>query len=221
MRNAHFRIFPIELERVTRLAVSGKSDPLIKAAVRLELVAIIAIEFLSIDRRDVTSEVALVIEAKHIGIARADALQLKFGMRFPKRRECRCKTLRRPRQFENDLLGGMRMSMESVARNAHSSLCRRSHHRGIIVASRALRARDQSEVIQASMFLMTRRAGAVLNDVRFVKAVLLVTALTFAIDRFDGDAVAKTIAQHRAEFSGGDIAIVTLRAVIGELRVTG
>jgi hypothetical protein len=44
------------------------------------------------------------------------------------------------------------------------------------------------------MFLMTRRAGAVLNDVRFVKAVLLMTSLAFAIDRFDGDAVTKTIA---------------------------
>jgi hypothetical protein len=44
------------------------------------------------------------------------------------------------------------------------------------------------------MFLVTRRAGAVLDDVRFVKTVLLVTSLAFAIDRFDGDAVAKAIA---------------------------
>ena len=36
------------------------------------------------------------------------------------------------------------------------------------------------------MFLMARRAGAVLNDVRFVKAVFLMTSLAFAIDRFDG-----------------------------------
>jgi len=59
-----------------------------------------------------------------------------------------------------------------------------------------------------------------LNDVRFVKAVLLVTALTFPIDRFRGDTVAKTIAQNFAKFSGDGIAVVTLGTVTGELRVT-
>ena len=89
---------------MTRLAIGSETDPLIKAAVRLELVAIIAIELLSIHRRNVGSEMALMIETQHIGIARADAFQLKFGMRFPKRIECRRKTLRRSRQLENDLL---------------------------------------------------------------------------------------------------------------------
>src|SRR5947207_8791643 len=79
---------------MTRLAIGSETDPLIKAAVRLELVAIIAIELLSIQRRNVGSEMALMIETQHVGIARADAFQLKFGMRFPKRSECRRKTLR-------------------------------------------------------------------------------------------------------------------------------
>src|SRR5947208_13617773 len=92
---------------MTRLAIGSETDPLIKAAVRLELVAIIAIELLSIQRRNVGSEMTLMIETQHVGIARADACQLKFGMRFPKRSECRRKTLRRSRQLETDLLVGM------------------------------------------------------------------------------------------------------------------
>jgi len=51
------------------------------------------------------------------------------------------------------------------------------------------------------VFLVTRRAGSILHDVCFVEAVLFMTALAFAIDRFDADAVAKTIAQYFAEFS--------------------
>src|SRR5438876_9804127 len=179
---------------MTRLAIGSETDPLIKAAVRLELVAIIAIELLSIQRRNVGSEMALMIETKHVGIARADAFQLKFGMRFPKRSECRCKTLRRSRQLENDLLRGMWMSVECIARKVHSFFGRRSHRDEVVVAGRALRARDQSNITKPAMFLMTRRAGTALNDVRFVKAVFLMTSLAFAIDRFDGDAVTKTIA---------------------------
>src|SRR5438477_5337316 len=219
MRDAHIRISRIELERVTRLTISGETDPLIEPAVRLKLVAIIAIELLSIHRRDVGSEMALMIETKRVGIARVDALELKFGMRFRKRSERIGKSLLRPRQLEDDLLRGMRMSMKRIARNAHSFLCRRRHQRGIVVAGRALRAGDQSEIIQAAMFLVARRAGLVLHHVRFVKTVLLMAGLAFAIDRFNGDAVAKTIAQHCAKFSGGDIAIVAFRAVVGELRV--
>ena len=59
-----------------------------------------------------------------------------------------------------------------------------------------------------------------MNDVRFVKAVLLVTALTFPIDRFDGDTVAKTIAQNFAKFPSDGIPVVTLGTVVGELCVT-
>src|SRR5438552_15243821 len=140
---------------MTRLAVGRKTQPLIKAAVRLELVAIIAIELLSIQRRNVGSEMALMIETQHVGIAHADAFQLKFGMRFPKRSECRRKTLRRSRQLENDLLRGMWMSVECIARKVHSFFGRCGHNGGVVVAGRALPARDQSEMIQASMFLVT------------------------------------------------------------------
>src|SRR6266550_6754266 len=129
---------------MTRLTIGGKTDPLVKAAVGLEFVAIIAIEFLSVHRWDVGSEMALMIKAKHVGIARVDPFQLKFRMRFPKRSERRGKTLQRPRQFEDDLLRGMRMSMKRVPRNAHSSLSRRRHRCGIVVARHALRTRNES-----------------------------------------------------------------------------
>src|SRR5256885_5431705 len=129
---------------MTRLTIGGKTDPVVKAAVGLELVAIIAIEFLSVHRWDVGSEMALMIKAKHVGIACVDPFQLKFRMPSPKRSERRGKTLRRPRQFEDDLLREVRMSMKRVPRNAHSSLSRRRHRCGIVVARRALRARDES-----------------------------------------------------------------------------
>src|SRR5438552_16171357 len=145
---------------MTRLAIGTETDALIKAAVRLELVAMIAIELLSIHRRNVGSEMALVIEAQHIGIARADAFQLKVGMRFPRRSECRGKALRRPRQLENDLLRGMWMSVECIARKVHSFFGRRSHHGGVVVAGCALRARDQSRFIKPRMFLWKGRAAA-------------------------------------------------------------
>src|SRR5207244_6212072 len=156
---------------MTRLAIGTETDALIKAAVRLELVAIIAIELLSIHRRNVGSEMALMIETQHIGIARADAFQLKFGMRFPKRSECRCKTLRRPRQLENDLLRGMWMSVECIARKVHSFFGRRSHHGGVVVAGRALRARHQYKITKATMLVITPRAEADLEQVYFGKAV--------------------------------------------------
>src|SRR2546430_15888418 len=145
---------------MTRLAIGTETDALIKAAVRLELVAIIAIELLSIHRRNVGSEMALMIETQHIGIARADAFQLKFGMRFPKRSECLCKTLRWPRQLKNDLLRGMWMSVECIARKVHSFFGRRSHHGGVVVAGRALRARRPTNNSQPAPFPMTRPAGA-------------------------------------------------------------
>src|ERR1700719_1348531 len=120
------------------LTVGSETNPLIKAAVGLELMAIITIELLPVHRRNVGSEVALMIETKHVGIARVDAFQLKLGMRLPKRREGGGETLRRPRQFKDDLLRRMRMPMKGVPRHAHSFLGRRSHHRGIVVARRAL-----------------------------------------------------------------------------------
>src|SRR5256885_12166752 len=130
---------------MTRLAIGTETDALIKAAVRLELVAIIAIELLSIHRRNVGSEMALMIETQHIGIARADAFQLKFGMRFPKRSECRGKTLRRPRQLENDLPRGVWMSVECIARKVHSFFGRRSHHGGGVLGRRAISERAPTQ----------------------------------------------------------------------------
>jgi len=108
---------------VTRLTVGGEADSLIKAAVGLELVTIIAIQLLTVHRRNVGTEVALVIETENIGIARVHLFQLELGMRFPERSEHCGETLRRSGQFENNLLRRMRVSMERVARNAHSFLC--------------------------------------------------------------------------------------------------
>src|SRR5438105_10953474 len=71
------------------------------------------------------------------------------------------------------------------------------------------------------MLLMACRARPILNDVRFMRAVLLVAALAFAIDRFDGDAVVKTIADHFGKLPTNGGAVVTFRAIIRELGVGG
>lgn len=113
------------------------------------------------------------------------------------------------------------MSMKRVARHRRSFLRGRRHRRGIVVTSGALGARDQTKIGQAAMFLMTRRAGSILNYVRFVKVVLLMTNFTFAIDRFDGDAVAETIAQNFAKLSANGGVLVTFRAIVFELGVRG
>jgi hypothetical protein len=44
------------------------------------------------------------------------------------------------------------------------------------------------------MFLMTSGAGFVLHQVRFMKRVLLMTRLAFAIDRIERNAVVKAFA---------------------------
>ena len=71
------------------------------------------------------------------------------------------------------------------------------------------------------MFLMTRRAGTVLRHVRFVKAMFLMAAFAFGIDRFDGNAMSKTIAENFAELSAGGAWIVAFLAVVRELGVRG
>src|SRR5207248_6977201 len=115
----------------------------------------------------------------------------------------------------------MRMPMERVARKLHSFLRGRGHECGIVVARRALGACDQTKIGQAAMFLVTSGTGTILNNVRFMKRVLLVTGLAFEIDCFHGDAVAKAIAEDLAKFPDNDRAIVAFRAIIGELGVRG
>ena len=61
--------------------------------------AVIAIEFLSVHRRNVGRKMALMIKAQQVGIARVLAFQLEFGVRFPEVRKSGCVPLRRPRQF--------------------------------------------------------------------------------------------------------------------------
>jgi hypothetical protein len=111
--------------------------------------------------------------------------------------------------------------MERVARKLHFFLRGCGHERGIVVAGGALGACDQTKIRQTAMFLVTSGTGRILNNARFMKTMLLVTGLAFAIDRLHGNAVAKTIAEDLAKFPGNDRAVVTFRAIIGELGVRG
>src|SRR5437868_5364053 len=145
MRNAHFRISPVELQRVTSLTIVRESNALHEMSIRLRLMAVIAIELLSIHRRNIGREMPLMVETQNIGVARVDAFQLELGMRFPKRIERSGVTLRRTRQLKDDLLRRMRMPMKIIAEHGRPFLRGRGHRRGIIVASRAFRARNQTK----------------------------------------------------------------------------
>ena len=62
---------------------------------------------------------ALMIEAEHIGIARFFAHELELRMIPGERRKDLGVTARRPRHFEDDLLGRMRPQMKRRRRKLH------------------------------------------------------------------------------------------------------
>ena len=138
VRDPHFRISPIELKRMTGLTIVRESNSLHQVTVGLRLVAVSAIKLLPVHRWNVGSEMTLVIETQNIRVAGVRAFELEFGMAVPKIHERRGVTLRRSRQFKNNLLRRMRMSMKCIARHLHTFLRRRRHCCGIVVASRAL-----------------------------------------------------------------------------------
>src|SRR5215467_8932615 len=81
------------------------------------------------------------------------------------------------------------------------------------------------------MFLVARRTGTVLDDIRFVECVrpailFQVTGLTFSVDRIKRDTMTKTIAQHGLEYwrrecaAADERSIVALRTVFGKPGVT-
>lgn len=193
MWKAEVGIARVELKRMTRLTVRREINARVKSAVRLRLVAIIAIELLSVHRWNVGRKVSLMIEAQRIGIARVHGLELEFRMVAPERGERFGVTLRRSRQIEHGLLRRLRMSMKRGRRKLHSALRRSLHRFRIIVASRALHARDRFHRSGTAMLLMTRGARAILHHVRFVKRVLLMTGFAFAIERIEPDALVKTL----------------------------
>src|SRR2546428_22935 len=103
-------------------------------------------------------------------------------------------------QLQNNLLDRMRMSMKCRPLKLHSFLRRSFHGRAVAVARRTLRACDELHWSGALMLLMTRRAGAVLDDIGLVQRVPHVTRLTFLIDRLEGDAPLEPITYPGFEF---------------------
>ena len=64
-----------------------------------------------------------------------------------------------------------------------------------------MQIRDLLHSRRSQMLLMADRTRTVLDDVRFMKGVLLMTDFAFAIDRFHGDAIVKTVSQSFASTS--------------------
>ena len=104
----------VELQRVAGLAVRREIDPLIKTALRIGLVAVIAIELLPFHRRNVRGEMAAVVEAQRVGIGRLFANELELRMLAVKRREDLRVTHGRSRPLKNDLLRLLRTEMENL-----------------------------------------------------------------------------------------------------------
>ena len=178
---------------MTRLAVRREGDPPVVTPARIGLVTVVTVQFLPLHWRNVTSEMPLVIESKHIGVALLLANELKLRMTTPKRIELLRIAPSGSRQLQNDLLRGMRMSMEILPLKLHAFLRGSFHDGAAIVTGSTLGARDQSQRLQAPVFLMTCRAGAVLHHIRLVQRVLRMTRLASAIDRLEGDAVLKAV----------------------------
>lgn len=95
--NPHLGISRVELERMASLTIVRVADSLHETAIRLRLMTVIAIKFLSVDRWNIGREVPLMIETQNVRIARVFALQLKLGMRFPEVCKRRRVTLGRSR----------------------------------------------------------------------------------------------------------------------------
>src|ERR1700676_1687926 len=94
------------------LAIRGETDSLIETPLGIRLMTVVAVKFLSLHRRNVRREMALMIETDDVGIACFLADELKFWM-VPRERG---KNLRvsagRPRHFEDDLVHRMGPQMK-------------------------------------------------------------------------------------------------------------
>src|ERR1700730_4509238 len=66
------------------------------------------------------------------------------------------------------------------------------------------------------MLLVTRSAGTILYDVRFVEHVPRMTRLTFAIDRLESETVMKSVAHNRPQFSSRGGCVMAGRAIVGK-----
>ena len=68
---------------------------------------------------------------------------------------------------------------------------------------------------------MADRTRTVLDDVRFMKGVLLMTDFAFAIDRIHGDAIVKTVSQSFAKACASRRSLVAFCAIVGEFGMRG
>lgn len=129
---------------MTGLTVGFETDALIIAAFRIGFVTIVAIELSAINGRNIRGEMTLVIEPKHVGVARFVAYELKFRVPIPKGIERLGVAPTWSRQFKDDLLRRMKMPMVICPLKLHPFLRRSLHARAVAVTRGALRARDQA-----------------------------------------------------------------------------
>src|ERR1700736_4899693 len=212
---------------MTRLTVGDETDALHKAAFGIRFVTIIAIEFLAVDRGNVAGEMALMIEAQDVRVAWLRRIDLKLWMVFPERRESPRVSACRARQFEGNALRRLRMAIKVLPVELCSLLRGQIHNRAIVMAGRAIGTRLQFHWAGPLMFLMTRRARAILHDVRLMKGVVRVTGFAFLVDRLEGNAVSETFFDNGAKLFRCERSadrqrfVVAARAVVAKACVFG
>src|SRR5205085_4280531 len=112
VREMELRVVLVEKQGMARLAVGIETDSLIKTSGRLGLVAVGAVQLPAFHRRNIGGEMALVIEAKDIGIADLLLDELELRVRSLERRKDFRITAPGPRRFHNHLLRRVGAEME-------------------------------------------------------------------------------------------------------------
>ena len=174
MGDVELRIVLVEQKRMAGLAVRLEGDPLIETALGIGLVTVVAVELPALFHgRNVRREMALMIEAEHIGIARLFAHELELRMIAGEGRKHLGITARRPWHFEDDLLGRMRPQMKRRRRKFFSLLRGRFHDVAVVVTGSAMQIRHRLHPSRPEVFLMADGTGTVLDHVRLVQIIFL------------------------------------------------
>lgn len=106
-------ILRVELKRVTNLALAKKRDAFVIATGRVGVVAIDAIQSMTVNPGDICRKMAFVIEPKHVRVARRLAFELELRMTVPERGESSGIAIAWSRQIKDYLLRWVGMALKT------------------------------------------------------------------------------------------------------------
>ena len=172
-----------------------------------------AIDWAPADEWDVIRirQVASMIELQRVGFAKLVRNQTELGMILRKTREGRREAIGGTRCFES-FPTDIRTIIECCGGKGFSLFRGSRHLMCVAVTTHALRVAQRGHRPAALMLLVTRRAGAIVNDIRLMERMAHMAVLAPLIDAF--------IAQLQGR-AGQRLPerLMTLRAVAGEPRM--